>query len=84
MGPEVATVDDEDLHLMTLQIDLEYYEDIFPWPVPGVPDSGFDSYSTAVFNGWKVIAFDYPKWNVGGSDYLGEWKELYAARTPRN
>lgn len=84
LAPEAPPGEDEDPQRIALEMDLEYYEELFPWPDPGVPDSGFESYSTAVFNGWKVIAFDYPKWNVGGSDYLGEWRELYAARTPRN
>lgn len=84
LSPEPPPGEEDSLERTAVLVDLEYYEDLFPWPVPGVPDSGFESYSTVEFNGWKVIAFDYPKWNDGGAEYLGEWKELYAARTPRN
>jgi len=84
LAPEAPPGEEDSPEREETQFMLEYYDDLFPWPVPGVPDSGFETYSTVVLNGWNVIAFDYPRWNDGGSDYLGEWRELYAARNPRN
>jgi hypothetical protein len=58
---------------------LSYYGDIFPDPVPGVPDSTYETYSTATYCGWEMVAFEYSIWTDSGVDYLGLGKELYAA-----
>lgn len=58
---------------------LDYYGDIFPDPVPGVPDSTYETYSMATYCRWELVAFEYPIWTDFGVDYLGLGKELYAA-----